>query len=173
MAGKRVDLNSINKEKSPPLKLHLGCGQRYLKGYVNIDHRKTTATDIVCDIKKLPFADNSASLIEIYHVVEHLPRNNVSKAFQEWYRVLNEDGKIIIEFPDFDEAVKEYLAGNEKRIDNIFGLQRFPGDAHLFGYNFERVKKMLVNIGFQEITSAEPQDYHRTLEPCLRIEAHK
>lgn len=39
----------------------------------------------------------------------------------------------------FDEAVKEYLAGKEIRLENIFGHQRFPGDAHMFGYTPKRL----------------------------------
>ena len=112
-----------------PLKLHLGCGNQSLKGYVNIDFRKTGATDIVCGITKLPYPDNSVQVIEMYHVIEHLPKHDLPDAFREWHRVLSPGGKIVIECPDFDAAVKEYLAGNEKRLDNIFGLQRFPGDA--------------------------------------------
>src|SRR4030043_1729163 len=36
------------------MKLHLGCGNNHKDGFVNIDWRKTGATDIVCDIRKLP-----------------------------------------------------------------------------------------------------------------------
>ncbi len=173
LGGKRVTPEMIRKGNGQPVKLHLGCGDRYLKGYINIDHRKTTATDLVCDIKKLPFDDNSVSQIEIYHVIEHLPRNDVPAAFMEWYRLLGEGGRIIIEYPDFDQTVREYIDGNEKRLDNIFGLQRFAGDAHLFGYNAERMKKLLQDCGFKEIKDCEPQDYHRQQEPCLRVEASK
>jgi len=60
-------------------------------------------------------------------------------------------GKLVIECPDFDRDVKEYIEGNEKRLDSIFGLQRFPGDAHLFGYNFKRIKKVLEESGFKNI----------------------
>lgn len=47
----------IKDEK--PLKLHLGCGHKHLEGYVNIDWRKTGTTDLVCDIRNLPYNDNS------------------------------------------------------------------------------------------------------------------
>ena len=156
-----------------PMKLHLGCGSRFLEGYINIDLRKTGATDLVCNIRKLPYPNNSAELIETYHVIEHLPRHDLPKALKEWYRVLIFGGRLIIECPDFDEAVKEYMGGNEKRIDNIFGLQRFHGDTHQFGYNFKRLKNFLEEAGFQNILEREPQDYHGKDEPCLRVECVK
>lgn len=173
LGWKRINVEAAQNENGQPIKLHLGCGDRYIKGYINVDHRKTTATDLVCDIKKLPFNDGTVNLIEIYHVIEHLPRNDVQESLKEWYRLLEQGGKLIIEYPDFDQAVKEYLAGNERRIDNIFGLQRFPGDAHLFGYNAKRMRELLQNCGFKEIIDCQPQDYHRQEEPCLRIEASK
>ncbi len=156
-----------------PLKLHLGCGGRHLEGYINIDLRKTTASDVVCNIRKLPYPDNSVELIETYHVIEHLPRHDLPKALKEWFRVIVLGGVLIIECPDFDKAVKEYIEGNEERINNIFGLQRFLGDAHMFGYNFKRLKKLLEKTGFRDIQKKEPQDDHTKDEPCLRIESFK
>jgi predicted SAM-dependent methyltransferase len=155
------------------VKLHLGCGKNHFDGYINIDLRQTSATDLECDISKLPFDDASVQLIETYHVIEHLPRHDVPKALDEWHRVLVEDGQLIIECPDFDGAVMEYIDGNESRIDNIFGLQRFEGDTHLFGYNLKRLRDLLERAGFKEIKGREPQDYHCELEPCLRVEARK
>lgn len=156
-----------------PLKLHLGCGDRHFEDYVNIDLRKTGATDLVCDIIKLPYLDNSVELIETYHVIEHLSRHDLPKALKEWFRVIAPRGVLIIECPNFDEAVKEYINGNEKRINNIFGLQRFPGDAHHFGYNFKRLEKLLEEAGFRNIQKREPQDPHTKDEPCLRVECFK
>ena len=151
------------------LKLHLGCGNNHLEGYINIDWRKTKATDLVCDVRKLPYTDSSVEVIETYHLIEHLHRHDFPKALSEWYRILKRGGKLIIECPDFDKVVKEYLNGNEIRLDNIFGLQRFPGDAHLFGYNFKRLKQLLEEVGFKDIQKQKPQDYHAKDEPCLRV----
>ena len=66
--------NKISKKRF--LKLHLGCGNINLKGCINIDIRRTEATDYVCDATSLPFAKNSVELIEIYHMVEHLPKKS-------------------------------------------------------------------------------------------------
>lgn len=156
-----------------PLRLHLGCGNQHIEGYINIDFRKTKATDLVCDIVKLPYPDNSVELIETYHVIEHLPRHDLPKTLKEWHRILTPAGKLIIECPDFDADVREYMGGNEKRLGSIFGLQRYPGDSHLFGYNFERLTKLLKDAGFEHIQRREPQDYHAGDEPCLRAECIK
>ena len=156
-----------------PLKLHLGCGTVRLEGFVNIDHRPTSATDLECDIVQLPFHDDTVDRIETYHVIEHLGRHEVPQALREWHRVLKPGATLVIECPDFDGAVREYLDGDEGRIDNIFGLQRFDGDTHRFGYNVARLERLLTKCGFSEVSRGEPQDYHKDLEPCLRVEARK
>jgi ubiquinone/menaquinone biosynthesis C-methylase UbiE len=140
---------------------------------VNIDHRKTVATDLVCDIRRLPYLDNSAELIESYHVIEHMPHVVIDNVLSEWARVLKPGGQIVLECPDFDRTVREYLEGNEERIINVYGWQRFEGDYHLYGYNPKRLAERLQRAGFTDITFPEPQDYHTQLEPCLRAEAIK
>jgi len=159
----------------PPkgLKLNLGCGSHAIEGFMNIDWIKTEAADLVCDIRKLPFPDSSVEVIEAYHVIEHFPRNEVSFVLKEWRRVLLPSGRLILEFPDFDKAVKEYLEGKQERLDSIFGLQRFSGDAHFFGYNLKRLSKLLNDAGFIEVESRPAQDYHCGNEPCLRLECRK
>ena len=175
----RVNYASVNwkwrlgVQRPGTLRLHLGCGEQRLTGYVNIDRRKTPATDLVCGVEKLPYPDDSVQLIETYHVIEHLPRHDLPAVLGEWYRVLAPGGRLIIECPDFDAAVKEYLVGREERLDSIFGLQRFPGDAHLFGYNLARLKSLLQKVGFVGITQEKAQDYHAEHEPCLRVECVK
>jgi len=159
--------------KNKPIRLHLGCGNRKFKGYDNIDQRRTKATDYICDIRKLPYPENSVEVIECYHVIEHLPRHDLLRTLKDFYKILKLNGKLVIECPDFDEVVKEYLKGNEKRLDNIFGRQRYKGDVHYFGYNFKRLKRILKNVGFRKIQKKKPVDHHTKTQPCLRVEAIK
>jgi predicted SAM-dependent methyltransferase len=164
---------SVKFNDHSSIKLHLGCGTNHKDGFINIDWRKTGATDTVCDMRKLPYPNNSVILIETYHAIEHLPRHDFETALKAWYRILKPGGKLVIECPDFDEIVRNYLEGDEKHLDGIFGLQRFDGDYHLFGYNIKRLADLLKKYGFTEIQEMPPQDYHRKEWPCLRVECLK
>jgi len=156
-----------------PLNLHLGCGQRHLDGFLNIDIIPSPAVDLLCDSRRLPLPSGCVSRIETYHMIEHLPRHDFFEALFEWNRVLEEGGLLIIECPDFDTTVREYVDGKKFRINNIFGLQRHPGDYHLFGYTFENIEAILNKLGFREIRQESPTDYHASDEPSLRITAMK
>ena len=155
------------------LKLHIGCGNIHLNNYINIDRNYSPATDFVTNARKIPCKNNSVKRIETYHLIEHIPQSLVIDTLSEWYRILIPSGTLIIECPDFDKAVREYIAGNNDRLYSIFGRQRFPGDTHNWGYNAKRLKDLLKEIGFAEITENEAQDYHKDHEPCIRIEAIK
>ena len=161
------------RRHSGDLQLHLGCGQRRIPGFVNIDCNHGEAVDYVCDIGFLPCPVNSVSRIESYHVFEHIPHRETQSVLTHWYSVLEPGGMLVIECPDFDRDVQEYMAGNEDRLSSIFGRQRFPGDTHYFGYNSRRLAALLESAGFSGVVEKPPDDYHAKSEPCLRFECHK
>ena len=153
------------------LRLHLGCGAQHIAGFVNIDMKITGATDYVTDISRLPCPDRSVERIETYHVIEHIPHPSAPLVLGEWRRVLQPGGILVVECPDFDEAVRRYLAGDEQLLSSIYGLQRYDGDTHYYGYNMLRLEQLLLSCGFSAVTPGVAQDYHASSEPCLRVEA--
>ena len=81
-----------------PLKLHLGCGNQRIAGYVNCDLHPTTATERVFDCTTpWPFADDCASTIYSSHHLEHLI--DFKTFFREAHRVLRPDGNLQIRVP--------------------------------------------------------------------------
>ena len=93
------------------LRLHLGCGTKHFDGYINVDLWITDATDVICDITRLPWPDNSAEVIESYHVIEHISHRKIEHTLSEWCRVLKPGGILILECPHFDLAINEYKEG--------------------------------------------------------------
>src|SRR3989338_8205344 len=72
------------------LKLHLGCGGKYLEGYVNIDFPPSEHTiiipkaDIFKDIRKLEYQENSVDEIRNHHLFEHFSRQEALKLLLQW-----------------------------------------------------------------------------------------
>lgn len=161
------------RRPSQPLKLHLGCGYRAFPGFINIDMNWTSATDYTCNIAKLPCPDGSVERIETYHVIEHIPRPQVEQVLREWHRVLMPDGVLVMECPDFARNIEELLHGNETSMYSIFGKQRFPGDAHHWGYTKSTLSELVKQVGFSRVVAPPAQDYHAEREPCIRVEAIK
>src|SRR5436190_680539 len=56
------------------MKFNMGCGQRRLEGYVNVDSAKESAADEVWDLERTPWpwADGCAEEIRFIHALEHM-----------------------------------------------------------------------------------------------------
>lgn len=81
------------------MKLNMGCGERPLEGFVNVDIVKLKGVDIVHDMEKFPypFKDNSADFILMDNVIEHL--NDTVGVMKECYRILKPGGRMQLVFP--------------------------------------------------------------------------
>lgn len=95
------------------IRLNLGCGDKVLAGYVNVDvaqERAGKQPDVLCDVRNLSvFADGFADEILAVHVVEHFWRWEVEAVLKEWVRVLKPGGKLILECPNLRSACEEFL----------------------------------------------------------------
>lgn len=69
-------------------KLHLGCGDVYLDGWVNVD-MGDCRVDVVHNLDQLPypFDDNTFSVIIGNHVIEHLDQRKWPDIVAELYRI--------------------------------------------------------------------------------------
>ena len=96
------------------MKLNLGCGDKILDGYVNVDVAEARAgkrPDVLCDLHALrQFADDTADEILSVHVVEHFWRWEVVGVLKEWARVLKPGGVMILECPNLQSACEAFLA---------------------------------------------------------------
>lgn len=80
------------------VKLHLGCGRKYKKGYINCDISPDVKPDKVIDLeKKLPFKNNSVEEIIIEHCLEHV--FNFVGLVHEMHRVCKNRARIKIKVP--------------------------------------------------------------------------
>lgn len=83
------------------VKLNLGCGQRLLAGYVNVD--RFGAPDLHCDLEQFPWpwTDDSMDEVVMSHVLEHLGATSDAfiRIMQELYRVCRAGAIIQVTVP--------------------------------------------------------------------------
>ena len=102
------------------MKLHLGCGKRFIPGFIHIDLAPFPHVDYVQDIRKLTnFKKNSASLIYACQVLAYFDREEIPMILKEWKRVLKPGGILRLSVPNFEVICKLYLAGF--RLDYFLG----------------------------------------------------
>ena len=159
------------------IKLNLGCGKAIRSDYINIDLEDwSKKCDLVADARDLHmFEDESVSEIFSHALLEHIPPWDTIATLAEWHRILEPGGSIQIEVPDLErifeswfvlETITEQLA-----IDNIFGGNKAPNrpfaetQHHLTGFDYERLKRMMQEVGFVGIERYEHSKYYVIL--CL------
>ncbi|PKO86850.1 MAG: methyltransferase [Betaproteobacteria bacterium HGW-Betaproteobacteria-12] len=136
------------------MKLHLGCGRRYIPGFVHIDAMEFPHVDYVQAIDRLDnIQDNSVDLIYVCHVLEHFKRGEVKSVLQEWYRVIRPGGLIRISVPDFRALAELYVQMGrlDLVVGPVCGRQDHQYNVHYNIFDFSAIKELLESVGFQNI----------------------
>ena len=85
------------------MKLNLGCGNKILSGWVNLDKYSTYPVDLVHDLETFPypFSDDSCDSVLLNHVLEHLGQDPeiFNKVIVELYRICRDGADIQINVP--------------------------------------------------------------------------
>lgn len=153
--------------KSDKLKLHVGCGNVKLLGWVNIDV-EPGAADLIIDVRKgLPFDDNSVDFIYNEHFIEHLTYEEGQKVLKEFWRVLKKGGVLRIATPDLDYIINKYMS-NWKDQDWLswpeYSFIKTRGEmlnvsfrwwGHKYLYNEEDLRRQLDRANFKKIIRCE------------------
>ncbi len=137
-------------------RLHIGCGQEAIAGWVNIDIRKLPGVDHVLDVRQgLPFQNVEAIYAE--HFLEHLPLEDGLALLRECRRALAPSGILRLSTPNLDWVfVTHYRfarwASAEERVQDCFLLNRaFYGWGHRFLYNRTTLEAALRASGFATV----------------------
>ena len=149
------------------IKLHLGCGKKYLPGYIHIDIDNAPHIDYAdTDISNLHmFKDNSVDLIYTCGTFEYFDRSEGANVLKEWNRILKSNGSLYISVPDFKSISNVYIQNNndldgEGILGPIFGKWKYTDNNgtdkfiyHKTVYDFKSLSKMLSNCSYTNIQS--------------------
>jgi SAM-dependent methyltransferase len=170
------------------LKLNLGCGDKILDGYVNVDVAASRAgkrPDVLCDLRALtPFEENTVDEILSVHVVEHFWRWEVVGVLKEWVRVLKPGGLMVLECPNLKSACEAFLANPEVHAGPGAEGQRtmwvFYGDpawrdplmVHRWGYTPRSLGRIMFEAGLVNLRQ-EPAQFKLREPRDMRVVGEK
>ena len=141
-------MTNITEEAMPPerqkLVVNVGCGPvRQLTRsplfaswrQLRVDIDESVDPDIIADLTDLsPIRDDIADAVWSSHCVEHLYRHQVRGAVAEFYRILGEDGFMVMLVPDL-QAVAENIV-EDKFDEPIYNAPAGSVSAHDMFYGF-------------------------------------
>ena len=153
------------------MKLHLGCGERYLDGYTHIDIADFDHIDYKSSIDKLDMVDdNSCELIYASHVLEYFDIEEARDVLSEWHRVLIENGILRLAVPNIEKLIEVYNQTND--LNNILGPLYGKWEVnnahnniyHKTVYDMKNLSKLLTEVGYKNIKNWSwqktlPKDY--------------
>ncbi len=138
------------------MKLHLGCGRRFIDGFVHMDLSPAKHIDILGDVRKVPLPSGSVELIYASHVLEHFGRHEYRDVLAEWFRVLSPEGVLRLSVPDFAACAALYHEGGlTDRLSGLTGLlvggQRDSNDFHKMVFDEQSLRQDLLETGFRTV----------------------
>ena len=166
------------------VKLNLGCGDKILPGYVNVDMVSSRAgkqPDVNADIRDLRKIKSSiADEILAVHVIEHFYYWEVVPLLQSWRRLLKPGGKLILECPNLLYACQMSVENPEMRSQpgKAGQMSMWPlyGDpswkdplmCHKWAYTPDSLMAVLAEAGFQQ-AKQEPAQFKMREPRDMRI----
>ena len=136
------------------MKLNLGCGDRVVEGWTNVDYSLGArlmkvpffkavnkrlrifnvdwdARIVLHDLTRpLPWPDSSVDVVYSSHTLEHFSKEDGRAFLTECHRVLRPGGIIRILVPDLGFTVGEYLQGRLKADDFVRELDVLATNSH-------------------------------------------
>ncbi len=143
--------------------LHLGCGAKYLPGFLNIDGNLFNKIDLWLDVRNgLPFPSNTVDSIYSTHMFEHFYPDELQLLLRECLRVLKPGGGIRLIVPNLGSAISAYSRKQSgwfydsfpRHFDSLGGRFAnfvFCDGQHRTAFDFSYLDEVLRQSGFREV----------------------
>jgi len=166
----------LRKHSCLPSKIHLGCGSRRVRGWLNVD---VMGSDIDCDLAsgKLPFSSGHFNAVVSQHVIEHLEiKSQLMRLLVEVRRVVAEGGRVFLSCPDLGKVCRSYVESEgqslvDDRLTRVpdWSLDGLPSSQivnHLFHqdgehknlFDFTLLSHLLLSAGFSQVREIDEQE---------------
>lgn len=137
-----------------PLKLNLGCNEKKIYGYVNVDLNPEVFPDLLDDVFVLSkVQENSVDKILAVHVLEHANIKQSKEVLKRWYSVLKPEGILQVAVPNLEKLFGLYLWKKDIRLlqSALWGSQQNEFMYHKMGWDFKTLKEDLEEVGFKNV----------------------
>ncbi len=155
---------------SRPAHLHLGCGPKYLDGFINIDANPLHSVDLWLDVRNgLPFPSNSVDSIYSTHMFEHFFEAELRRILRECFRVLKPGGGVRLIVPNLAGAIQAYAEQRTEWFEDRFPHHfdslggrfsnfLFCDGQHRTAFDFDYMDEVLQKAGFQQVEKSREGD---------------
>ena len=183
LSDRAIEARYLAQSDAP--KLHIGCGDHVLTGWLNTDYDPELPMVMHLDARQhFPFKEETFDYIFSEHVIEHISYWDGVKMLTECFRVLKRSGRIRISTPDLaflidltkpdkSELQRAYIRWAANTFicgapdDNeVFVINNFVRNwGHTFIYDENTLRGAMTSAGFKKISKC---DLHESEYAALR-----
>lgn len=131
------------------IRLEVGAGTNFRNSYIHLDKRPLPHIEIVADARHIPLEDESCEEVYAAHLLEHFSWREIPDVLKEWYRVLQQNGKLEIYVPDFNHL--RQMENTTRALWFIYGEQDYEENFHKSGFTLESLSSQMTQVGFKDI----------------------
>jgi len=178
------------------MKINLGSGNKYLKGFVNVD-LYADKVDVREDLRTVSFQRRTIDQILLVHTIEHFDREDGVALLEKCFTWLKPEGIIEIETPCREkcealikdgrilDGAKGLMGGRSKykngwhfwlvetwikdRNAPISDFWLTPGEQHLYVWSTSELVSEMLNIGFVSVEVEQPKHHGRRHKRDMRV----
>lgn len=137
------------------LRVNVGCGEKPLDGFINVDRREQPGVDVVADVRRLPFEPGTVAELASSHLVEHFREHELRvRVLPVWRALLRDGGLVRIVCPDWAAMLARQGDGRlplAQFTRITFGGQDYEGNDHFAMYTPETLSELLLACGFSRV----------------------
>lgn len=152
------------------MKLNIGCGYTYLKGYLNVDASEDSLADATMEAHDLCLDSGSVEEITATQLIEHLGFFKGKYFLAECFRVLQPGGTLRLETPHLERSFEIFLASSRAARENaltwLYGAET-AGMQHRFCFPLDLLRELADETGF-DLVHHESFLYQQD-RPSLRL----
>jgi predicted SAM-dependent methyltransferase len=142
-------------EMGSTIRVNVGCGEKPIDGYVNVDLRALPGVDVIADAHRLPFDPGTLDEVASEHLVEHFREHHArSRLLPYWKSLVRSGGRVRIVCPNW-AAMLERLHDGRMTLHEFklvtFGWQDYENDDHFAMYTPETLRELLADVGFSRV----------------------
>jgi len=134
-----------------PMILELGSGRmKRVPDVINVDIRPLPNVDVVCDLRKLPYEDNTIDEIRSSDVIEHFGRFEIEPLLKEWVRVLKPGGVMLNRTVDIGRNMDKWHEIPWPDLMNaVLGAQDYEQNFHKMMFTKESLSELMTKAGMK------------------------
>lgn len=120
-------------------------------------HEVLCVVDAFMDATELPLEDNCVETLLSVQLLEHFTPADAVKVLNEWHRVLQPGGQLIVDVPDLFGIAQRFMycetsEENDYWIRMIYCSHKNSHAIHKSGYDEHKLTSLLLDVGFRKIT---------------------